>query len=266
MKPSRLLIALTLPFTLLLLTIPATHADAPKAEAKAVKKRLFINGGWKTSNDAVPLMRYLIRSTGKDNPKVCLLPTASGDAAESIVNYYDIMNQLECRPRHLRLFAPSKVQDFEAYLEEMDAIYVGGGNTLNMLAIWKEQGIDVVLRKAYDRGVVLGGGSAGAICWFAQGCTDSRPGRLTAMTCLGWLEGSACPHFNLEKRRSAYQQMVQGGELKDGLAVDEGAGVLFEDGRLARVVSSVPKMTAYTVKRRGDKVVEAPLEAELLIK
>jgi len=230
------------------------------------KRIIFAVGGWKTQKDALPLMRYFISLTGKANPKVCLLPTASGDSAESIVAHYDILNQLDCRPRHLRLFQPSRVDSFEDYLLDMDAIYVGGGNTLNMLAIWKEQGIDKVLEKAWKKGIVLGGGSAGAICWFQQGCTDSRPGKLSAMDCLGWLPGSACPHFDLEKRRAAYLELLQSSALQDGLAVDEGAGVLFEDNKIVRVVSSLPKARAWAVKRGNGKIEMSALETELLMK
>lgn len=233
-------------------------------KASTPKKLIFANGGWRAQKDALPLMRYFVALTGKPNPKVCLLPTAQGDAAESIVSYYDIMNQLECRPRHLRLFQPSRVNDFEEYLMDMDAIYVGGGNTLNMLAIWKDQAIDKVLHKAWQKGIVLGGGSAGAICWFQQGCTDSRPGKLTALDCLGWLPDSACPHFNEEKRRVAYRQMILDGNLKDGIAIDEGVGVLFENTKLVRVVSVLPKARAYALKRMDDKVAETILETELL--
>jgi len=233
-------------------------ADAPR------KKIIFAVGGWKTPKDALPLMRFFIGLTGKPNPKVCLLPTASGDSAESIVSYYDLMNQLECRPRHLRLFQPSKVDNFEEVLMDMDAIYVGGGNTLNMLAIWKDQGIDKVLHRAWKKGIVLGGGSAGAICWFKQGCTDSRPGKLTALECLGWLPGSACPHFDLEKRRAGFHELVLAGDLQDGIACDEGAGVLFEEERLVRVVSSLPKARAYAVRRQEGKIESSALETEFL--
>src|SRR5204863_1027344 len=221
-------------------------------------------GGWKSPKDALPLMRYFVGLTGKANPKVCLLPTAMGDSSDSIVSWYDIMNQLECRPRHLRLFQPSKVDSFEAYLLDMDAIYVGGGNTLNMLAIWKEQGIDKVLQKALKKGIVLGGGSAGAICWFEQGCTDSRPGKLSAIDCLGWIPGSACPHFDLEKRRAAYPELVLSGDLKDGLACDEGVGILFQEDKLVRVVSALPKATAWTVKRLNGKIEMTAMAAEFL--
>jgi peptidase E len=148
----------------------------------------------------------------------------------------------------------------------MDAIYVAGGNTLNMLGIWKEQGIDRALRKAWEQGIVLAGTSAGAICWFDQGCTDSRPGRLSAMNCLGWLKGSACPHTNLEKRRTAFHQLVLAGELSEGIAIDEGVGLLFEDERLVRVVTAVPKARAYRVQRENGKIVELPLKTDSLVK
>lgn len=235
-------------------------------EGGAARKTIFAIGGWKTNKDALPLLRYFVELTGKANPKVCLLPTAMGDSSDSIVSWYDIMNQLECRPRHLRLFQPSRVDSFEEYLLGMDAIYVGGGNTLNMLAIWKDQGIDKVLLKALKKGIILGGGSAGAICWFEQGCTDSRPGKLSAMDCLGWLPGSACPHFDLEKRHVAYPELVLAGTLKEGLACDEGAGILFEDDKPVRVVSSLPKATAWAVKRQNGKIEMSPLETRLLPK
>ncbi|HEV3026312.1 MAG TPA: peptidase E [Planctomycetota bacterium] len=242
---------------------PGSKAGGQEA-GTARKKLIFAVGGSKTSKEAVPLMKAFLELTGKANPKVCLLPTASGDSAESIVTYYDIMNQLECRPRHLRLFQPSRVDDFEKYLMDMDAIYVGGGNTLNMLAIWKEQGIDKILRKAWEKGIVLGGESAGAICWFRQGCTDSRPGKLTALDGLGWLPGSACPHFSDEKRRKAYQDMLLAGELQDGIACEDGVAVLYEGEKLVRIVNSVPKARAYRVRRQEGNIEMSALEPEFL--
>jgi dipeptidase E len=239
--------------------------SASGQEAAAPKRKvLFAVGGWKTPKDALPLMRHFIGLTGKPNPKVCLLPTASGDSAESIVSWYDLMNKLECRPRHLRLFHPSGINSWEEVLMDMDAIYVGGGNTMNMLSIWKEQGIDRILRKAWENGIVLGGGSAGAICWFAQGCTDSRPGKLTALDGLGWLPGSACPHYDHEKRRVAVNDLVLSGEFKDGLAIDDGAAVVFEGDKPVRAVSSLPKAKAYTIKRQEGKVDVAPMETEFI--
>src|SRR6185436_1924127 len=141
-----------LPIVFVALAVGSAPAQAPAAP----KRLILAMGGWRTAKEGLPLMRYFIGLTGNPNPKVCLLPTASGDSAESIVSWYDVMNQLDCRPRHLRLFQPSKVDDWEKVLMEMDAIYVGGGNTLNLLSIWREQGIDKVLRKAWEKGIVLG--------------------------------------------------------------------------------------------------------------
>lgn len=239
-------------------------APEPQQAPSTKPGKLFVVGGWKTHKDSIPLMRYFIGLTGKPNPKVCLLPTASGDSSDGIVAWYDVMNLLECRPRHLRLFQTSRVEDFEAYLLDMDAIYVGGGNTLNMLAIWKEQGIDRALEKAAKKGIVLGGGSAGSICWFEAGCSDSRPGKLTAVNGMGWLPGSHCPHFGDEKRRTAYSDLILHGDLQDGIAIDDGAAVLYEDGRRVRVVASVPKAKATLVKKQDGKIDSTILEAELL--
>jgi len=245
-----------------LCTLPAAgRAQEPVASPK---KRIFVVGGWKTPKEGLPLMRFFIGLTGKPNPKICLLPTASGDSAESIVAYYDVMNQLDCRPRHLRLFQPSRVDDFEAVLMDMDAIFVGGGNTLNMLAIWKAHGIDRVLQKAMNKGIVLGGASAGMICWFEQGCSDFKPGKLSALDCLGWLSGSACPHYDQDKRRAAYADLVLGGYLKEGMACDEGVGALYEDGQRTRVVSSLPKARAWSVRRGDGRIETVPLETEVL--
>jgi len=249
---------------LVLLGFCAFPAAGREQETAAVTKRIFAVGGWKTPKEALPLMRFFIGLTGKPNPKVCLLPTASGDSAESIVAYYDVMNQLDCRPRHLRLFQPSRVDDFEAVLMDMDPIYVGGGNTLNMLAIWKAQGIDRVLQKALNKGIVLGGSSAGMICWFEQGCSDFKPGKLSALDGLGWLPGSACPHYDLEKRRTAYADLILAGDLKDGIACEEGVGALYEDGKRTRVVSSLPKARAHALRRVDGRTEASPLEVETL--
>jgi peptidase E len=133
-----------------------------------------------------------------------------------------------------------------------------------MLAIWKAQGIDRVLEKALKKGIVLGGASAGMICWFEQGCSDYKPGKLSALDGLGWLPGSACPHYDLEKRRTAYADLVLAGDLKDGIACEEGVGVLYEDGKRTRVVSSLPKARAHTLRRVDGRIETSPLEPEVL--
>lgn len=215
------------------------------------------------------MLRHLLSLTGKPDPVVCSLPTARGDNLENLAVWYETMNALPCRPRHLRLFGPTKdLRDFEKQLLSADVIFVPGGNTLNMLSVWKAQGVDAVLRKAWERGIVLAGESAGMVCWFEETVTDSRPERLSPMKCLGWLKGSACAHYHYppQPRRQLYHQLLAGGEMKDGLACDDGCAALFEGDRLAKVVTLSAKATAYRVRRQGGEVVEEPLKAELLKK
>jgi peptidase E len=211
-------------------------------------------------------MQYLLALTGKKDPIIYLLATATGDYPPLILSWYEVMNELECRPRHLGLFGSSRqMKDFGPRLLSADVIFVGPGSTLNMLALWKAQGVDLILRKAWEKGILLSGESAGLNCWFEQSVTDSRPERLTAMDGLGFLKGSVCPHYDSEReRRPSYHRMLAAGELKDGLACDNWVGLLFEGEVLTRVVSSRPEKTAYKVRLVGGKVIEEPLTAEFL--
>jgi dipeptidase E len=175
------------------------------------------------------------------------------------------MQTLECRPRHLRLFGPTnRLRNFEEQLLGADVIFVPGGNTLNMLGVWRAQGVDLLLRKAWEQGTVLAGESAGMICWFEQGVTDSRPGALGSMPCLGWLPGSACPHYNNPQRRPAYHALMGRGEIRAGLACEDGAGVLFEDTRLEGAYALSDKPAAFRVHAAGGTVTEERLPARVL--
>jgi peptidase E len=134
-----------------------------------------------------------------------------------------------------------------------------------MLAIWRAQGIDTILREAYENGILLGGGSAGGICWFENGLTDSRPVELTAMDALGWLKGSFAPHYLSEPgRREYYHKYIQSGELSAGYGVDEPVGLLFENEELVRSVGSSEHSEGFWVERKGDKIEETALEIEYL--
>ncbi len=231
-------------------------------------RRIFVaGGGVMGSNPPYPLLRYIVSLTGKPDPVVVCLPTARGDNLENLAQWYETMNQLPCRPRHLRLFGPTKdLRDFEQQLLSADVIFVPGGNTLNMLATWKAQGVDAILRKAWERGILLAGESAGMVCWFEEAVTDSKPGQLTRMECLGWLKGSVCAHYHFlpQPRRPRLHEMLISGEMKDGVACDDGAGVLYEGDKLVKVVTVSETATAYMVRRNGTQVVEEPLKAELL--
>jgi peptidase E len=214
------------------------------------------------------LLRYLLSLTGKSDPVVYLLATADGDNLNTIATWYEAMNGLPCRPHHLRLFGPSgQLQNFERQLLSADSIFVSGGNTLNMLAVWRAQGIDIILRNAWEQGIVLAGQSAGMICWFEQGVTDSRPEQLSVMDGLGWLKGSACPHYHTEPNRlPSYHKMIADHAIKEGVACDNGAAILFSGESMVKVVSTVPGATAYRIRLEGGRVVDEPLKTEKLTK
>jgi peptidase E len=152
---------------------------------------------------------------------------------------------------------------FEEVLLSMDGIVVSGGNTLNQQAIWRAQGIDEVLKEAWDRGIVLGGASAGSLCWFEQGTTDSRPKELTKIECLGFIRGSHSPHYDGEgQRRPVYHRLIKSGELKPGYACDNDAGMYFEDNEVRRVVHTREGAKVYYVSLVGGEIVEEVLESE----
>jgi dipeptidase E len=156
-------------------------------------------------------------------------------------------------------------QSWDEVLLSMDGIVASGGNTLNQQAIWKAQGIDVVLRSAWDRGIVLGGASAGSLCWFEEGTTDSRPKDITVVKCLGFLKGSHCPHYDGEvQRRPVYHRMILSGELKPGYACDNNAGIYFEDNEAKRIVASRAGAKCYYVSAANGKAVERVLEPEII--
>jgi peptidase E len=254
----------------LLAGVVAIAVPAAAEDKAAPVRRIFVVGGGLLSGDPdYRLLRFVVSLTGKANPVVYDLPTASGDNLERIATWYEIMNDLPCRPRHLRLFGPTaKARDFAKQLLAADAIVVPGGNGLNMVAVWKAQGLDAVLRTAWERGILLAGESAGMNCWFEQAVGDSRPERLSAINFLGWLKGSACPHYHdgAGQWKKGYHDLLAAGQIQDGIACDSGAGVLFEGERLARVVAISSQAGAYRLRRNGSEVIEERLQSELLSK
>ncbi|MBL8166023.1 MAG: peptidase E, partial [Anaerolineae bacterium] len=171
---------------------------------------IAMGGGGFSMEPANPALdRYVIEQTGVARPKVCFLSQASGEARDYIINFYKAFTDLDCRPSYLSLFAPHTA-DVRGFLLDQQVIYVGGGNTKSMLALWREWGLDGILRDAAANGTILAGLSAGAICWFEYGITDSIPGTLTPLPCLGFLPGSCSPHYDGEAlRRPEYQRMIR---------------------------------------------------------
>ena len=221
-------------------------------------------GGFSMEPDNLALDRYVRDQTGKAHPRACFLPTAGAESPEYVIRFYEAFTALECRPSHLSLFS-LPTADLRAFLLEKEIIYVGGGNTRSMLALWREWRLDEILREAWEAGVVLAGLSAGAICWFEQGVTDSVPGELGPLPCLGYLEGSCCPHYGSESgRRPAYHRLIAAGALQPGYGLDDGAALHFVDGTLHRVITSRPEARAYLVERVDGAVEERSLERTCL--
>ena len=212
-------------------------------------------------------IKEIINITGKVRPKICFLPTASGDSERSIIRWYELVHDLSVEPSVQRVWISSynQKQTFEEVLLGVDAIVVGGGNTLNMIAIWKAQGIDVVLKKALEKGIVLAGGSAGSLCWFDNGTTDSRPRELSVVDGLGFLPFSHCPHYDSEEyRRPLYHKNIKNGIFKAGYAMDNNAGILFKNGKPFKVFSSDENHNSYFVYMKDGEIVEEKLESIIL--
>ncbi len=206
---------------------------------------------------------YVLRQARSKVPRVAFLPTASGDADSYIVGFYSAFSKLDCHPSHLPFF--KRTPELRKYVLGQDVIYVGGGNTKSMLAVWRDYELPNILREAWQQGIVLAGVSAGAICWFEQGVTDSYSERLSAMSCLGFLPGSCCPHYDSEpERRPTYHKLLLTGEVSAGLAIEDGVAVHFVGRMIHTVVASKPGAKAYRVYATGGAVKEEALTVEYL--
>ncbi len=224
---------------------------------------IALGGGGFSMEDSPLLDDYILHACAKPNPKICFVPTASGDADGYVAQFYRRFAPADCRATDLQLFR-RQVDDLEAFACAQDIIYIGGGNTVNMLAIWRSHGFDQALRAALTSGTLLTGLSAGSICWFEQGITDSFGSTLQAMEGLGFLPGSHCPHYDGEAaRRPAYHRMVKSGML-GGWAADDGVGLHFVNGSLHQVVSSRRDAKAYRVDSQDGEVREVPLAPRFL--
>jgi dipeptidase E len=221
-------------------------------------------GGFSMEPDNPLLDRFILSLARKRKPKVCFVPTASGDSDNYVERFYRSFTATRCAPIHLPLFH-GHLPDLTGFLCDQDVIYVGGGNTANMLAVWRVQGMDKALSSAWRGGVVLCGVSAGAMCWFESGITDSFGQRLSAIRDgLGFLKGAFCPHYDGEhERRPALHRELRRG-LPPTIAAEDGVGVHFVNSRLAEVVSSRREARAYRVRLLQRDVVEEPIPTRYL--
>jgi len=218
-----------------------------------------MGGGGFMMEQSSPLDDFLLSLSPTARPRVCFVPTPTGDSDRVIAAFFEAFARRDCEPSCLRLFgAPERPAE---HLASQDVIYVSGGNTANALALWRLHGVDLALREAWERGAVLGGVSAGANCWFECSVSDSFGRQLDPLRDgLAILPGSFCPHYDGEElRRPVYRQLVDGG-LPSGYAADDGAALHFVGAKLREVVASLPGARAYRVEPGS----ETPLEARAL--
>jgi len=221
-------------------------------------------GGFSMEPDNLLLDRYIIKQARKTRPSVCFLPHATDDAVRYTFKFFKAFTQLDAKLTHLSLFNP-ETADLESFLMEQDVIYVGGGNTKSMVALWREWNLHHFLRKAYENGIVLAGISAGANCWFEQCITDSVPGQFSTLSCLGIIRGSFCPHYDGEvERRPSLHKLLSENKIVSGYAADDGAAAHFTNGEFACAVSSRPHAKVYKVGKVDGQVIEEVFETHYL--
>ena len=189
---------------------------------------------------------YILNQAENKHPNICFIPTATGDSEAYKVNFYATFSKLQCHPTHLDFF--KRTPDLKKLIEDQDIIFVGGGNTKSMLAVWKEWGLDEILRDAYNSGVIMCGVSAGAICWFQKGVTDSWSKELKIMDCLGFVEGACCPHYDEEpERRPFVDQSLANKAINSCYSIDGGCALHMIDEKPFKSIVFEKEKNAFLV-------------------
>ena len=220
------------------------------------KQIIAIGGGGfgRNPGDGV-IEQYILDQTGKEKPNICFIPTATGDNEAYKVNYYSTFSKLDCNPIHLDFF--KRTPDLEQLIPQQDAIFVGGGNTKSMLAVWKDWNLDKLLKDAYEKGAVMSGVSAGANCWFERAVVDSWEEDLRVIDCMGFVKGNCCPHYDEEpQRRPAVKKFLEDGIVDSFYSVEGNCALHIKNDDEYLSVDFGKEKNAYIVSMDGDKVKE----------
>lgn len=201
------------------------------------------------------IQKYIIDQVEKKRPRICFVPTASGDHSVYLNDIYDQCAKLDCEPCDLLFF--SRTPDVREVLLSSDIIYVGGGNTISMMGVFSAWGLDQILREAHDVGILLSGSSAGMICWFHNGITDSWASRYDLIDCFGYLPGCACPHYDTEpERRVLVHDLIRQRIIKQCIAIEDGAAIHYRENNIAHTLSFQKDKKAYYIFEQAGHVIE----------
>jgi dipeptidase E len=223
-------------------------------------------GGFSDQPDNLLLDEYLLLQTNKAKPKVLFLPTAGGDHEDYIAKFYRAYKKFNCIPTHLSLSKKSiPFKKLENIVLSQDLIFVGGGSPKFLMQVWRKAGLDKIIKKAWKQGIILSGMSAGAICWYEDGYQNPKGNLWRRISCLGFLEGSFCPHYDKRgELRTAYRKMISSGEIDSGYGVQDGVALHYVGTELKYVVSSIPDAITYQVKKGSFRVTEKELKPTYL--
>ena len=210
-------------------------------------------GGFGRSIGKLIIEKYIISLIRGDRPKVCFIPTASGDNTSYKLNFYKAFSALNCIPSHVDFF--SRTDELENKILSQDIVYVGGGNTKSMLAVWREWELDKILKRAYEKGIVMSGVSAGAICWFEKGITDSYSKALQVIDCLGFINGTACPHFDEEREREPYvNQLIMSEVIKACICIEGNSALHISNETVLKNINFGDKKKSFELYMKNHKL------------
>lgn len=203
-------------------------------------------GGFGRIIKDLKIEKYIVSQSPSSKPKICFIPTATGDDQGYIDTFYKAFNSLDCITSHINFF--KRTIDIRSHILDQDIIYVGGGNTKSMLAVWKEWGLDEILKEAYKKNIIMSGVSAGAICWFEKGITDSWQDYQATIDCLGFVRGVCCPHYDEEPERIPYvKKILTDKEIDSCLAIEGYTALHLIDDIPKYNVSFANKTTCHSV-------------------
>ena len=226
------------------------------------KQIIAIGGGGFGRNPGEGIIeKYIVSQSVEGNPSICFIPTATGDNEAYKVNFYSTFSKLNCSPSHLDFF--KRTPNLEELVFSQDIIFVGGGNTKSMLAVWKDWGLVEILKEAYEAGTIMSGVSAGAICWFEYGITDSWEDELKIINCLGFVSGSCCPHYDEEpERKPSLNKFLNDGAIEDCYAIEGGCALHIKDGVDYKAIVFSQNKNAYLVNQHDEEIREVPYMRE----